>query len=523
MKEPRNSLLDNVLAEVSKHNLHTYLTEMPLIVGVSGGADSLALLHLLNALRRESASETLHVAHLNHWVRGKEAHDDADFVREIAQDWGLPYIISRFDVPNYARRHKLSVEDAARRARYAFFAELAQKHNAAIAVAHNADDQVETVLMSILRGTGLRGLAGMQMLSQAHLPRRDESLAPFADYSPDGAVNLFRPLLGVWRWQILDYCKEMELEPRWDSTNWEPKYRRNRVRHDLIPTLQIKYSLAIKEHLYNLSQIAQEEDAWLSQETSGVLARIASSNSPKREVAFAISDFANLSRGTQRRVVREAILSVAGTERDFTFKQVEAAIAILAGDEISPRAMHLPHGLIVERTGSTGYVKLREQLATNYGEETERPLVEQAWQADFEPELSLTTTTGWSLETTLLTETDISPEELSTDKLSATFDLALLQEIGPLEWRTRRPGDLMHPFGMSGSKTLQDIMVDAKIPRGQREYIPLLAAKDRSEIIWIPGKGGRRSTYAPVSPQTSNILIIKWANSNNDGESIARH
>ncbi|MEO5953763.1 MAG: tRNA lysidine(34) synthetase TilS, partial [Chloroflexia bacterium] len=179
MKEPTNSLPHNVLDEVSKHNLHSYLLDIPLIVGVSGGADSLAMLHLLHTLRDETASATLHVAHLNHWVRGKEAHDDADFVRGIAQEWGLPCTISRFDVPNYARRHKLSLEDAARRARYAFFADLAQKHNAAIAVAHNADDQVETVLMSILRGTGLRGLAGMQMLSQTHLPQRDEALASF--------------------------------------------------------------------------------------------------------------------------------------------------------------------------------------------------------------------------------------------------------------------------------------------------------------------------------------------------------
>src|SRR6476661_602034 len=113
--------------EARRHNLQNYLLTMPLVVGVSGGADSVAMLHLLHDLR-EGNSETLHVAHLNHWVRGKEAHEDAEFVREIALDWGLTCTISQFDVPNYARKHKLSLEDAARRARYAFFASLAQKH-----------------------------------------------------------------------------------------------------------------------------------------------------------------------------------------------------------------------------------------------------------------------------------------------------------------------------------------------------------------------------------------------------------
>src|SRR6476469_6271249 len=128
----------------------------------------------------------------------------------------------------------------------------------------------------------------------------------------------------------------MGLEPRWDWTNWEPKYRRNRVRHDLIPMLQIKYSLAIKEHLYNMSQIAQDEDAWLSSESSEVLARLSPGSGSRHEIVFVAGEFANLSRGTKRRVVREAMLTIAGTERDFTFRQVESAVAIMSGQEGSP-------------------------------------------------------------------------------------------------------------------------------------------------------------------------------------------
>ena len=276
--------------------------------------------------------------------------------------------------------HKLSVEDAARRARYAFFASLAQERGDTVAVAHNADDQVETVLMSILRGTGLRGLAGMQMLGKAHLPPTDETLGAFAAFDPAREVALFRPLLGVWRWEIVDYCKEVGLEPRWDSTNWERHYKRNRVRHDLIPGLQMQYSLAIKEHLYNLSLIAQGEDEWLNAETSELLAGIARGEGAHGELEIAVEKFASLAKGAQRRVVREALLRVAGTGRDFTFKQVEAVAAILADEEGSPSAMHLPHGMMAGSHAGWGYVRQREQsqaeeLPVEIEQVTERPLV----------------------------------------------------------------------------------------------------------------------------------------------------
>lgn len=510
MKEPTLTLQQRVLDEVRKHNLWEHLLTVPLVLGVSGGADSLAMLHLLAALRGEDAAATLHVAHLNHWVRGKEARDDAQFVRSIALDWGLTYTIGEFDVPNYARTHKLSVEDAARRARYAFFASLAQQQGAAVAVAHNADDQVETVLMSILRGTGLRGLAGMQMLSSVHLPAPDEALARFGPYSHTKEVALFRPLLGVWRWQILDYCKEADLEPRWDSTNWEPQYRRNRVRHDLIPMLQMQYSLAIKEHLFNLSMIAQGDDQWLTQETSELLAQITTTEKQTGEIAFTTETFAALDRGMQRRLVRAAIAKIAGTERDLTFKQIEAAAALLAGEEGSPNAMHMPHGVEVGRSQLQSYVKLREQdhLVTEFS--PDRPLVERQWQAQFETQTEFEIAGGWRFASTLLTTRNDLPDSIEDPDFAAVFDRDALQEFGPLVWRARQQGDYLKPMGMRGRKTLQDIMVDAKIPRGQRDHIPLLAVENTHEILWIPGKGGRRSMHAPVSELSSGIVAMQW-------------
>jgi len=358
-EQPDNDLARQIIAEARRRSLEHYLLDEPLVLGVSGGADSLAMLHLLRAIRGDAAADTLHVAHLNHWFRGKEAREDAGYVREIAEAWGLTCTVETFDVPNYARRHKLSAEDAARRARYAFLATLARERNAAVAVAHNADDQVETVLMSILRGTGVGGLAGMQMLSVVPEPPGGDTLPPFASSSGDGKIELFRPLLHVWRHRIVAYCQEQGLQPRFDATNWERIYRRNRVRHDLIPHLQLQYSLAIKDHLYNLAEIAHAENDFLDsivEQEWEQSAQVASGGA----VRFESLTFALLPEAMRRRLARRAILDVAGTLQDITFEHIEAVTAILSGTPGSPPATHLPHGLAVRREGDWASVGRRD-------------------------------------------------------------------------------------------------------------------------------------------------------------------
>jgi len=179
------------------------------VVGVSGGADSLALLFLLCDLRGERARDTLHVAHLDHSFRGEEGEADARFVASFASSLGLKSTIGKEDVPAYARRCRLSPEDAARRMRYSFLAEVCSRHDDAVAVAHTADDQAETVLLALLRGAGVDGLAGM---------------------GPDR-----HPLLGIRRDETLGLCREEGLDPVEDSTNRDQAIRRNRVRHELLP------------------------------------------------------------------------------------------------------------------------------------------------------------------------------------------------------------------------------------------------------------------------------------------------
>ena len=358
-EKTNTDLATSLLAEARRRSLEEYLLNEPLVLGVSGGADSLAMLHLLRALRGDRAAATLHVAHLNHWFRGKEGQEDAEFVRSVAHAWGLSATIETFDVPNYARRQKLSAEDAARRVRYAFLASLAHERGAGVAVAHNADDQVETVLMSILRGTGLAGLGGMRMLSRVAVSPGDETHAPFGPVARDTVVPLFRPLLHVWRHEIMAYCKQQNLQPRFDTTNWERTYRRNRVRHDLVPLLQMQYSLAIKDHLYTLSQIAQAEDTLIDSIVLEEWKRSAVSGTGG-VVKFEKAHFASLPDAMQRRLVRKAIAALLGTLQDYTFEHIEAVVAMFAREKEEAGAVHLPHGLAAVSKEGWGVIAMRD-------------------------------------------------------------------------------------------------------------------------------------------------------------------
>lgn len=517
MNEQAQALVhEKILAEAGRLGLRGFLLSTPLVLGVSGGADSLAMLHIICALRGKDAPGTIHVAHLNHWFRKQEARDDAAFVRDTAEQNGLSCTIEVFDVPNYARRSKLSAEDAARRVRYAFLASLARERGAAVAVAHNADDQIETVLMSILRGTGIGGLAGMQMLGNVPPTSGDGATAHFTPGAGagGGSVRLFRPLLHIWRHEILDYCKSANLEPRFDSTNWERVYKRNRVRHDLIPLLQMQYSLAIKSHLYNLAQIAQGENELLDIIVEGEWQRIAEvvNSNNSRKVTIEQSRFAPLHDAMKRRLARRAILEVAGALQDISFEQVNAVTGILAGEQGSPAAMHLPHHLVAARRGKWSTVGIRDDGTTPEASEN-RPTVHGIQSIRVEPGMNTSTSEGWVINARVMDKTDVSAV---ADTLTALFDYDVLATLGPCVLRTRREGDYIQPMGMQGRKSLQDLMVDAKIPRELRTEVAVIALENSSEVIWVPGKGGRRSRHAPVTSSTQRVLQINFSKQPNE-------
>jgi tRNA(Ile)-lysidine synthase len=510
-EQPDINLARDLIAAARRHQMDDFLLGVPLVLGVSGGADSLAMLHLLRAIRGDAAPETLHVAHLNHWFRGKEAREDAEFVRGIADAWGLGSTIDIFDVPNYARRYRLSSEDAARRVRYAFLASVARARGAAVAVAHNADDQIETVLMSILRGAGTGGLAGMQMLSVVPLPPKDETPEAFASSGLASRVPLFRPLLHTWRHQIVAYCQQAGLEPRFDETNWERTYRRNRVRHDLIPLLQLQYSLAIKDHLFNLAEIARAENELVESMVEATWEQVALQARDGGELRLDTPRFAELPEAMRRRIIRRAIYTVANTLQDITFAHVEALVSIMAGEAGSPTAMDLPHGVTVRRGEGWAAIAKRERdealVGGSEGAVGDWPLASSTASTRIVPGQDISLREGWHFKAELLERGQV--EKKPSDLLSL-FDFDRLALLGEIALRTRLPGDFTRPLGLDGHKSLQDLMVDAKIPRGLRDTLPIVALDGGNEVLWVPGRGGRRSSHALVTDSTTRALQLAF-------------
>ena len=494
-------------AEAKRHRHTALLLERPLVVGVSGGPDSLALLHLLVRLRGTTAAATLHIAHLNHLVRGDESREDAEFVRRTAAELRVPVTAAEFDVPRYARGNGLSIEDAARRARYAFLTSVAQLHTAAIAVAHNADDQVETVLMAILRGTGITGLTGMSALDAAATPNDPELKAAFA-YDPEQRVELYRPLLTVWRHEIEDYCRDHHLEPRTDSTNVDQSYRRNRIRYGLIPYLQHNYSLAVKDHLFRLSEIARADDELIESVADDAWGKLARAGNGGASVSFDANEFAVQPRALRRRLARRALQSVAGTLTDYTFAHVESTAAVISGAVDAPPSVDLPHGVRVERDGGASTVRKREtpRDAGEVAKSCGRPMA-RSTPLHVPPGASVELDHGWTLETAIV---DPVLERSVMDDWHAAFDYDELPQLGKLVLRRRAPGDYLRPLGMEGRRRLQDVMVDAKIPRECRGGLAVLAPEGGSEVLWVPGPGGRRSAHAPLTRDTRRVLEMRF-------------
>ena len=312
------------------------------VAGVSGGPDSLCLLHALNALRGEFGVE-LHVAHLNHGLRGAEADADAQFVGALAAQWGLRSTIARRDVAALAREHRLSIEEAARHARYAFLAETAQSIGShTVAVAHNADDQAESVLMHFLRGSGTAGLRGMLYKTEFSDFRFQiaGSQSPISNLQ----LQLIRPLLNVPRADVERYCREHNLRPRFDASNLDTTIFRNRLRHELLPLLET-YNPNIRETLRRTADVVMAE-AEILRDAVEQAWRVAAISETGEAVTFNLRAWRDLPRAMQRATLREAIRRLRPSLRNINFVHVDDAANQVAAARTGARAS-LPQRLLL--------------------------------------------------------------------------------------------------------------------------------------------------------------------------------
>jgi tRNA(Ile)-lysidine synthase len=461
-------LVKHVREYVEEHGL--FRRGARIVVGVSGGPDSLTLLHLLTRLRAPMALD-LHVLHVNHQIRGVEAERDADFVGEMSESWGVPARIVRVDVLSLAKSRKLALEEAARQARYTALAELAREVDAgAVAVGHTADDQAETILMHLLRGSGLAGLRGM-------LPR-----APLSDYhllrKIDVTAWLVRPLLDVSRADVLAYCAEHGLQPRFDRSNQDKTYFRNRLRHETLPYLETIIP-GLRERLRRMGSVIAADYEVLQAKVEAAWADMASVEDGG--VTFDLAAWRALPPALQRATLRRATWTLRRSLRDVTFVQVEDAVRVARGGETGAQAT-LPAGLAM----SVGYDRLRVGPVEGQPPPPDWPLLwaDEPIRVSVPGRVALPDT-DWGFEISVYDGPRAGEawEALLADAWRAPLDAGALGEAVTL--RRRRPGDRFRPQGLGGSQKVSAFMINAKVPAVWRDHIPLLVASET--VAWVCG------------------------------------
>ena len=473
-----------LLREVARQVRRRYPDGARLVAAVSGGPDSLALLHALHTLKSRLSID-LRAAHLNHGLRPEAGRADAEFVREFADSIGIPVSVGTADADSFRRARRISLEDAARRIRYEFLAKVALESDAdAVALAHTADDQAETVLMRILRGTGLDGLGAMSPMSSATWGGR--------------RVNLFRPLLEVSKAETLAYCAENGLNPRFDESNKSADMTRNRVRMELLPSMR-SYNPAVSLALNRLARAARLDADFIRQSAmsaaDGVMSRRADGG-----VSLDRAAFAELHPAIRRHALRYAFQTAAGDRADLTESHVEDMLAVMSGPDGG--GVDLPRGARFE----TDYRRAHLRIADGGGEIAEIPAPPSA-PVLIAP-MGETVAGGWRVrvedaDTDALARAR-SRREPPGARLSEIFSAAALGD--GVRVRARAPADRFQPLGMDSDKNLADFMIDAHIPRRLRDKTPLL--ESRARVAWVVG--WRIAEWAKATPADRRLVRISF-------------
>lgn len=459
------------------------------IVGVSGGADSLCLLHLLKRLAPEYGVR-LYVGHLDHGIR-PESGEDAAFVAALCRDWGLPCTIEHADVPTLARQRRLALEEAARQARYRFLGELALSLGAhTVAVAHHADDQVETVLMHLLRGSGLAGLRGMRPLTLLGDLRLGEAPLP-------SEIRLIRPLLGVTRQEILTYCQMHSIRYCFDLSNLDMTFYRNRLRHDLLPTLET-YNPNIRQVLLRTAEVIAADYDLLRGVLEEAWARVVRT-ATEEMILFDLAAFRAQPLALQRSLLREAVHRLRQSLRNINWVHIENAVQVTREGETGAQAT-LPQGLML----TVGYDALTISTAGYRWVDPNHPQIWAPLPLSRKGEIPLPES-AWVVRTAILPREALAEAwAQNPDPLAAYFDAEALR--GPLFLRPRREGDWLIPLGLGHRQKVGNIMTNLKIPRALRGAVPLLISGE--EIAWVVG--WRQDERFAVRPETRQVLVVRF-------------
>jgi tRNA(Ile)-lysidine synthase len=443
-----------------------------LVVAVSGGADSVCLLHILVRLQKELKVK-LHIAHLNHQLRGAESEADASYVADLARQLAIPATMEKRDVKGYQARERLSLEEAAREVRYSFLAQVAGAIGAErVAVGHTRDDQIETILMHLIRGSGTRGLRGLQPATLWQ--------------SGVDSLTIIRPLLEISHQETENYCHQHRLTPRLDASNLSLSPLRNRIRQQLLPLLE-SYNPSVAEALLRTGRIAGDDIDFLDEQVARLWDEVA--RQEKKSIILDKKGFDQLPPTLKRYLLRALVERLLGSAKDIEMRHVEEMMSLAT--KAAGKRLSLPGGL----TFSVEYN--RYLLTSDLTALSPLPLLKGEFPLNIPGETRLP---GWRVEATIIKQEEMSEK----DDFTAYLDLA--KSGDRLMVRPRRRGDRFQPLGLAQPKKLGEFMIDAKIPNTWRGQIPIVCSEE--QILWVVG--WRLDERARVSRDTKQVLYLKF-------------
>lgn len=438
-----------------------------IVIGLSGGPDSICLLNLLCEIREEFDLD-LAAAHINHMIRGEEADEDQEFCRERCLQLGVKFFYKKIDVNAYAKNNGLSSESAGREIRYGFFDEVMNKLKFnKIATAHNANDQAETVLMRLMRGTGLEGLSGIQVI-------RDK--------------KYIRPILFLNRDEVEKYCHDIGEKARIDKTNLERLYSRNRIRLDILPYMKEHFNKDIVDTINRMAQLIDKDNEFINKMTEKYYNNVCIED---KEKVIIKKDGFSLESSIITRIIRKSIYKVGNAKYNVEAKHIEDVIKLQKNS--TSKILNLPNKVIAENV----YGDIHIKRTINNG--AKKSCAKCIDKNDLK---NITIEFGEYL---------IDFEVINNEKKLKFNDNSLIKYFNydninnEIKIRFRKDGDKIVPFGMKGSKKLKDIFIDMKVPKEQRDSIPIILFDDN--ISWIVGM--KMSEIYRVTNDAKKILKIK--------------
>ena len=462
-----NTICQRVSASLQRHDL----SGSKMVVAVSGGADSVCLLHTLVALKSEFRLD-LYVAHLNHLLRGEESRADAEYVAALAYKMGLTVDIGQVDVNALRLKRKVTLEEAARDARYYFLAQVAHKYDTDLIITgHTQNDQVETLLLHIIRGSGLRGLIGLQPVISRTIDARE--------------VIIVRPMLDITRSEAIGYCARNNLWPRVDSSNTDQALMRNRIRLQLLPLLET-YNPDISNALLRMSAVAGDVGGYIDEQVLHIAKQVMTWDG--KVVTLDKKLLAHIPKALVRHLLRNCFELFPEGLRDIESVHIEDMLLLMA--KPAGRQLSLPRGLVFLIGYDCYWLGQEDHLPHPF------PPLEKSYQLLLP---GSTVLSGWRVEASI-----VNCMDQNDNPMTAYVDMDAVGD--ELYVRCWQESDCFQPLGLGSTKKLGKFMIDTHIPRIWRKTIPVVVSPRR--IAWLVGY--RLDEHAKITSQSRRIMRIQF-------------